>query len=431
MSTLQWAAIQPLTGGMYVAAEQAFKNPAKWILSYPGLEQKIFNKDGKCINMGNERHLLEYLKKKKSLPPYIQFTHGMFDYEWGSPVTYQNDNEYSSPFDLKQLDNYKGGEIDLVCAVPVCSGLSGANTQDHGKLDSSKNNNLKFLTKYVLQSIKPKVYIFENAPGLYTNKGNLVREYLNDVAMANSYSVTYIKTDTNLHHNIQSRPRTFVIFWKGIAPPMLNYEQAKEAGVLEYLAKIPKKASQNSAEHILNDVTENLEFKFLKKKFGPNWRDTVERCRFKSFIIANKLSDEFYKFHEDAKLKAHYDYCISKRAIQKGYFDRSFFSVGNEKFPTVYHGNSWSALHPKEDRCLTFREYMHLMGLPADFEYQHTRFTFGSVIGQNVPVGTAYFWINECKRVLENWPKAGELGIMFHDNIHPTKQAFWRTDVRQ
>ena len=37
-NNIRWAAIQPLTGGMYLGAEEAIGHPAEFILSYKGLD---------------------------------------------------------------------------------------------------------------------------------------------------------------------------------------------------------------------------------------------------------------------------------------------------------------------------------------------------------------------------------------------------------
>jgi len=425
---LTWAIIQPLTGGAYFAGHYAFGQQPEWILSYPGLDKEVLSKDGKSIGMGNERHFLKYLQDKNMLAPYVQFNHGMFDFPENISIT--NNEEFGDP-KFKPHTVTCGKEIDLICSVPVCSGLSAANTQAHGKEDDMKNNNLKFLLEYVLNVIRPKVYLFENAPGLYTPKGKVVRDYLNLIAEKNGYSVTYVKTDTNQHHNIQSRPRTFAIFWKWLngnkmPPPDIGHEYATKTTITDYLAEC-KGLTQNEKKHELNDITKNLEYKFIKKKFGKNWRKEVKNWRFKSFIIVRGLADEFYEFHKDDKLKAHYDYCVHKKDIGKGFYDRSFFSLRNEKMPTVYHGNTWSAIHPTEDRCLTMREYSHLMGMPHDWEYLHNTCSFSSVIGQNVPVKTFEHWIRECKTVLEDWNKnrvKHPLGLLqnnvyFFDNVKP------------
>jgi site-specific DNA-cytosine methylase len=441
MKNITWAAVQPLTGGMYYGAEKAIGHPAEFIVSFPGLEGIYKNRRDEIVNMGNERHMLVHLKKNKRLPEYFQFEKGMFDYDVNeidnpSFIT----NEFTSKsFDPKLYSNssLQDMKLDLVVAVPVCSGLSAANTADHGKDDSIKNNNLRFLANWVLKKVQPKVYIFENAPGLITHKGRLVRNDLNTLAVQAGYAVTYVKTNTYLHDNVQKRPRTFVIFWKGTSrPPDIGFENLSGGTVVDFLSRIPQGSTQNDSEWLLNKLEDNPEYQFLYKKFGNDWRKEVGRQRIKSFIISQKLCDDFYKFHKDEKLKAHYDYCMSKIAIGKGYYDRSFFVCADDHMPTIYHGSSWSTVHPVENRCFTFRELMYAMGMPNDFEYLHDEHSFGTIIGQNVPARTAQFWVSEIVKVLEDdWDaKRQSSGISqsfqvyLHNNEHPKDSYYMYGD---
>jgi len=441
-SKLKYGIIQPLTGGVVFAAEQSFGKSAEYILSYPGLEAAKLNKDNDVIGMGNERHFLEYFKNNNTLPPYIQFNHGMFDVPNLLDVTITHNEEYKNK--KFKIDSIYKNQLDLIAAVPVCSGLSAANTTDHGKEDCAKNDNLKFLTEYTLKILKPKVYIFENAPQLYSPRGFAVRDILNKLAEENGYSLTYVKTDTKVHHNIQNRSRTFAIFWQWLnnepmPPPIIGTEYAPETSLINYLKQIPEWASQNE-KIVHDDIKTNPEFNFIKHKYGKNWRPHVN-MRFKTFIVINGLTEEFLKFAKSERKNREYQYCLDKLKIGKGFMDRYFFYLKDNKSPAVYHGNTWSALHPEEDRRLTMREYMHLMGLPHDFEYLHNWPSFASVVGQNVPVKTFKFWIDECKKVLEDWnkkriihpvgkeqpsllKKINQSNIYFHNNLNPKESHY-------
>ena len=46
MKKIKWGCIQPLTGGMYIGAENAIGCKADWVLSYPGLSDIKLNQDG-------------------------------------------------------------------------------------------------------------------------------------------------------------------------------------------------------------------------------------------------------------------------------------------------------------------------------------------------------------------------------------------------
>ena len=71
--------------------------------------------------------------------------------------------------------------------------------------------------------------------------------------------------------------------------------------------------------------------------------------------------------------RTHIEYiqhCINKREMGLGYWDDSprFFgeSMGALMSKTMY-----TTVHPDEDRFLSIREMMHIMGLPHDFEIDH------------------------------------------------------------
>ena len=98
-----------------------------------------------------------------------------------------------------------GGRIDkitqpnkqsIVLSVPVCSGLSSATIAD----DSSKmkkNCNMLWNEMYALEVIKPKAYIFENAPALYNSKsGEGVRNMIEDIA-ERKYRCSHVDGDSD------------------------------------------------------------------------------------------------------------------------------------------------------------------------------------------------------------------------------------------
>jgi DNA (cytosine-5)-methyltransferase 1 len=108
--------------------------------------------------------------------------------------------------------------IDVVVAVPVCSGLSGANStgkEEHkAGSEAVQNNNQLGILEFVISKIKPKVYIYENAPGLYTNMGTGLREKIVSVAKAAGYNIQFNKVNTINYGLPQSRQRTFCILWR-------------------------------------------------------------------------------------------------------------------------------------------------------------------------------------------------------------------------
>ena len=419
--SIKWGCIQPLTGGMYLGAELAIGNKASWIISYPGLTDVKYEKDGKTIrSTGNEFNLTEYLKKVNRSVPYFTFNHGMFD---NIPIN-----------EAKISGNPDFNSMDIVVAVPVCSGLSQATIADD-KTKDARNCNMKWITNYTLSVIKPKIYIFENAPGLMATKGDTVREDLEYIAEQNHYSLAYFKTDTQYHHNCQKRPRTFCVFqkWTGNtkeAPSKLNFEHAHETP-LEYLSKIPNDATQQITFNM--SLMNQLLLGYIKGKFGDGWRRIFGHIPM-DYIINNNLYNEFKQYidknhqvsPETDKIKQWIDHVEYKKSQGLNYYSTAlWFYDKNTTTPSVQFKSLQCLLHHSEDRLLTVREALWLMGMPHDFELQGNKEIDGPKIGQNVPVGTAKFIVSEAVKIINNWDnqirEKGGKNIAFYDNIKEIK----------
>ncbi|MFW6283338.1 MAG: DNA cytosine methyltransferase [Minisyncoccales bacterium] len=98
---------------------------------------------------------------------------------------------------------------DIIIGVPVCSALSSLNQKSSS--DYCSIDNIYQLSEFSLET-KPKVAIFENAPGLFSKKGKPVREKLYNISKKFGYKLSILNTDTRLHGIPQRRIRTYFIF---------------------------------------------------------------------------------------------------------------------------------------------------------------------------------------------------------------------------
>ena len=418
MGKLKWISIQPLTGGMYIGAKNAIGHDAECIISYPGLNATKNDKEGNINAVGNEYHLLEWLKKNNCMVPYYTFSHKMFDdINVDETVLTLTDGqtEHSQP----NFDN-----IDLVVAVPVCSGLSMV-TSASKETKETRNNNMLFITKYTLSKIKPKMYIFENAPTLTGNPGKEIREQLEQIAKNFGYSLLYYKTDTVYHCNCQKRPRTFVVFqkWTGDKPelPSKFGLQNETIDVIDYFNMIPEDATQQ-IEYQMSPLNIAL-LEFSKYKYGENWRDkshkrpmidlvnTEDYDNFKTFVSEmTSISDA-----EKEKLHKFIDHVIYKKSLGMNFMSIDIIA-SKHTVPSVQFKCIYSILHPTFDRLLTVRELLHLMGMPHDFELCGNVTTNYAQIGQNVPVKTAEFIVSEAIKNINNINRENSDNVMLIDN---------------
>lgn len=418
---IRWASIQPLTGGMYLGAEEAIGHPAEFILSYKGLSDVKYDKSGEnIVDAGNEYNLLEYLKKHNRCPKYYQLHKGMFDMDLENmnPEIYLND-ELETP----SYDN-----LDLVVAVPVCSGLSMVTTAtDDTK--NARNCNMLWISKYTLSVIKPKIYIFENAPTFMGVRGTELRAQFEEMAMELGYSILYYKTDSNLHHNCQLRPRTFVIFFKHTKeeaqrPFMFEWEDTRMT-IEEFFAQIDNdNLTQN--EPVQSSPHNYMVIDFIKRKYGEQWKDIVtgslmQHCIDKKYLdeLIDFIKNVYVGFTDEIKAKAlkYIEHIKYKKSLGLNYFGDDVCLCKN-RFPSIQFKSIPNMLHPSGERICSCREYLSLMGMPTDFTLYGGRSCLNK-IGQNVPVKTAKFIVEQAIKHLDVWnnERLTDTNIMYQDNI--------------
>jgi site-specific DNA-cytosine methylase len=439
MNKLKWVSIQPLSGGMHIGAEQAFGCQAQYIISHPGFAA------------ANERILLEYIKQRKQSVPYYvvdrdHFANSdiedckLYTTDWYKPGLSHDEV-------LKEIKSF--GQIDVVISLPFCSALSMASgTQNDDRRGSTgiQNNNMKSITKYVLDVIKPKSFILENAPALYTNRGSGVRDVFNATAKEFDYSVTYIKTNSNVHSNVQYRQRTFAIFWQGKEPPPTigTYNNPIDS-VVKYLSTINKTAKHN--DPIEDDcgkisIKKSPLYEFMVHKFGiSGYRENLGKDReslgLGHYIIKHGLFDDCVAFMEKNPPKTAPSLKTFKHWKEKvdqglGYWDYSPNYYGDSKVPTVYFKTVPRNIHPTEERGFTMREQMKFMGLPDDLNWPEGLGDFTHKIGQNCPVQTAADFCYEIKRIVLDWNVQRFIhpdgdtknNVYFHDNLCPEKSHY-------
>ena len=418
---IRWASIQPLTGGMYLGAEEAIGHPAEFILSYKGLSDIKYDKSGEnIVDAGNEYNLLEYLKKHNRCPKYYQLHKGMFDMDLENmnPEIYLND-ELETP----SYDN-----LDLVVAVPVCSGLSMVTTAtDDTK--NARNCNMLWISKYTLSVIKPKIYIFENAPTFMGVRGTELRAQFEEMAMELGYSILYYKTDSNLHHNCQLRPRTFVIFFKHTKeeaqrPFMFEWEDTRMT-IEEFFAQIDNdNLTQN--EPVQSSPHNYMVIDFIKRKYGEQWKEIVtgslmQHCIDKKYLdeLIDFIKNVYVGFTDEIKAKAlkYIEHIKYKKSLGLNYFGDDVCLCKN-RFPSIQFKSIPNMLHPSGERICSCREYLSLMGMPTDFTLYGGRSCLNK-IGQNVPVKTAKFIVEQAIKHLDVWnnERLTDTNVMYQDNI--------------
>lgn len=350
--TIKHAFIVPLIGGQALGQEAAFGSRPDYLLSYTPFAD-------------NDSHL----------------------------VNYYNGIQYS----LLDQSGYAPHSVDVVGTTCPCAGLSSLS--GHASPESATNDWMLKTAEYVFENIKPKVFWGENAPGFAGKIGKPVVDKLIKIAKKNGYTMSIYRTKSLLHGLPQIRERSFYFFWREKnRVPVFNYFKRQMNTSIEDVITSVK--SYSTQQDVTNDKTptkwdpmyryvlEELEGGITHKDFynliekTDNAMDYLERKGKKYNEVAewmrkqglDRVAERCERIHK----KLDDDMNIMRRltTVPKGYIGAF---VGH--YPTLL-------THPTEDRYITYREAMTIMGLPEDFTLLNPK-KFLNHVCQNVPVRTA------------------------------------------
>jgi site-specific DNA-cytosine methylase len=353
---ITWAPLIPLIGGQMLGAEKAFGKPPTAIYSYDGFQD-------------NDSHYVNYQ----------QNTLGRKDI----------------PYILLSDDNAKITQVDVVSGTPPCAALSQLNTGtsvESKGAGCAKNEWMYKVFEDGIDILGAKVVIVENAPALFTNKGRPVANNLYKICAERGYSLTLYKTSTRFHGVPQGRDRSFAIGWKSESSPVMNWYNRDRKNFKEYLQEIPADALHQDI--IINkNVPDEPYYNFIKTKTNRNIRELMVEEGVKTTLnYVNKkgwmkeANEWFHKTGNEKGVK-YSDHAMMKYADGKGVWDGSVHVFG-EYMNAVIGRNMVDTIHPEEERSLTIREALHMMGFPADFELLHGLKKMNH-IAQNCPVPTS------------------------------------------
>lgn len=287
-----------------------------------------------------------------------------------------------------------GSDLDIIIGGPPCQAYSHIGRGSDRK--HMKRDPRKFLYQYYvefLKALKPKVFIFENVPGLLSSGKGM---YLNSMRLA--MKAAGYKTDFNILNAAeygvpQERRRVILIGWNSKAnlKSYPIFEKVKrDYKVDDFLSDLPElKSGQGSSvinfkskSKILNSLGITNDFAILSGHVSrPNNKQDLTIYK---IAVREKNKGHNIKYNELPKeLKTHKN--------QTGFLDR--FKVvdgGSASSHTVIAHISKDGhyyIHPdiKQNRSLTVREASRLQTFPDDFVFEGSRSAQYKQIGNAVP----------------------------------------------
>ena len=359
---MKHASIVPLIGGETIGQIAAFGTKPDYLLSYSAFSS-------------NDSHLVNYLKDV----PYILLDQG------GKHPHY----------------------VDVVNAVCPCAGLSSLSPAANS--DAAANDWMTTTAKYVLEEMKPKVFWGENAPRFAGAMGKPIVEKLHKLATVNGYTMSIYRTKSMLHGLSQVRERSFYFFWKGDKVPIFNYFNRDHKKIEDLFKDILPSSTQQEVTNKKIPSKDDPYYRYvLEVMHGGITHAEFQKSLTKSADAMHYMEEHghnyrmlktFFEKEGYTKLAGKMD-AIQDKLDAGGNIMRRASYIPKDYIGAFVGHLPVSMTHPYEDRYLTYRECMTIMGLPQDFELLNPARNLNHVC-QNVPVGTATDMAMEIKAVLE------------------------------
>ena len=350
---MKYASIVPLIGGETIAMQNVFGKKPEYILSY-----EDFN--------ANDNHLVEYYKRE--VPYHLIGDGGVPDVP----------------------------SVDVINTVCPCAGLSSLNTS--ASSNASANDWMRTSANHVLGKLKPQVFWGENAPRLASKMGEPVVRDLREIGRNFGYTFSLYKTKSILHGLGQVRDRAFYFFWKGKKVPQFEYITREHEKIEETIRSVKRDPNDPMSVLVKSSApTEDPFYKYVLNEIegGISHNDFQNKIK-KSTDVKLYIEDHNISYDKVADWMDKHGF--EKEATRCRTMHAKLESGGNimrrgvyipKDYIGAFVGSTPTCLtHPDEDRYLTIRECLHIMGLPDDFILQGGLKNLNHIC-QNVPVTTA------------------------------------------
>lgn len=364
-----------------------------------------------------------HLKKNDDLNVYNQYIEGEMDTEtFNSYIpneikeTVVNQEISDSTIDdiFKTIDNniarMKQSSVDIIIGGPPCQAYSlvGRSRDPYRKERDPRNflykQYVKFLVRY-----KPKVFIFENVPGiLNAAKGNLfsdVKKYMDEAG----YNIEAKVLDASKFGVLQKRKRVIIFGWrKGLKFSYPTFEDVNHNYKVEDLfSDLPELIPGESIQYgrYKNQSTEYLKQFNIRESNDMLLQHTCRPHNDRDRKIYKEIITVWNEENRRLKYNALPKSLITHNNL-KSFLDRFKVVAADQEYShtIVAHiaKDGHYYIHPdiKQLRSLSIREAARIQSFPDNFYFEGPRTSIFTQIGNAVPPLMAEGIANKIRSIL-------------------------------
>lgn len=378
------------------------------------------NKDA-CDTL-KTRTAFHYLKSNNRIDEYHDYLNGIINREKFlakipldliSSVINKEISSETLPFIFNEIDKKIGKQkVDIVIGGPPCQAYSvaGRARDPKGMSDDPRNHLYKYYVEF-LKRYKPKMFVFENVPGILSANNGGYLDLIFEAVREAGYELDKKVLNAKHFGVLQDRKRVIIIGWKKnlkLKYPHFEEKEPEYEILKDLFSDLPKIKSGQGEWGVIKYAKETNNY---LKKFGI--RNEID---FTSQHIsrANNQNDlEIYRIAVgkwvDENKRLNYSE-LPERLIKhnntKSFTNR--FQVVNHlgvSHTVVAHicADGHYYIHPdiNQNRSITVREAARIQSFPDDYFFEKSRTTAFKQIGNAVPVLMAEGIANKLKEMIK------------------------------
>ncbi|MEY5048347.1 MAG: hypothetical protein RLZZ175_1706 [Bacteroidota bacterium] len=350
--------------------------------------------NSEACNTLRTRVAFHYLKESGQIEVYYNYLKGTITRKqlWASipkdlidSVINTEISEDTIPSIFEKIDyQLQNQEVHLVIGGPPCQAYSvaGRARDPKGMEDDPRNHLYKHYVKF-LEKYKPKMFVFENVPGMLSAKNGEYFEKIKAAIRASKYKFDFKILNSKDFGVLQDRKRVIIIGWKEdleLSFPEFNVKETNAKILKDLFADLPKLKNGEGTLGIS---------KYIKPTSSYLEKTQIRNCiDFTTQHIArpnNSTDLEIYKIAVEQwnKKRKRLDYSTLPSHLIKhsntSSFTNRFQVVDGEAIShtVVAHiamdGHYY--IHPdiEQNRSITVREAARIQSFPDDFYFESSR----------------------------------------------------------
>lgn len=302
-------------------------------------------------------------------------------------------------------------EVDVIIGGPPCQAYSSVGiSRDPQRMQNDARNYLYLYYLDLLKHFKPKIFIFENVPGMKSAKGGDVFDSFRTKAADCGYVVSYKLLDAQDFFVLQKRERLIIIGWQSeydfqyplFAPKEHNYTVSC---LLEDLPPLNPGEGSETPQNYTGPPSEYLKRAKIRSEkdiliqHRARTHNERDRAIYRRAITVWNNEHRRIKYDElPEKLKTHKNRKSFKDRFKVVEADRGY----SHGILAHLSQDGHYYIHPDitQARSLTVREAARIQSFPDNFKFEGARKSQYRQIGNAVPPLMAEGIASEIKKML-------------------------------